>query len=218
MCTCVWVCWNGFVAFQSCILRCLLLVLGYPAHKHAHGIQHGLGWSRYNSTTPKTLETVRKPVLNTMALLSLLGTRIYTADGLEPSLVGNVGVLPTTAQGPGTSLVISALVWYAHDSEPINPDAPLQNVALELQNVPFTAADEAVTAVFALDETHGNSYSVYVQQGKPMFPSPAQLKVKMLTWQGTPPFRHAPFDRAPLTMTFAAGFPVFLLDVVYWIT
>jgi L-iduronidase len=57
----------------------------------------------YNHSDPPTVETVRKPVLNTMALLAHLGDVIYPVVGLGDAMDSELGILATTRTATTTT-------------------------------------------------------------------------------------------------------------------
>lgn len=124
--------------------------------------------SSYDLKWPHTVQTVRKPVLNVMALLAFLGDTVFPTDGLAPAMSSKLGMLPTRYGD-----VVSILVWSSDDSTPSQNLST--SIKLSLSHLPFTPGDKVALAVFELDDAHGSSYTEYEHLGKPEFPSSQQL-------------------------------------------
>eukprot|EP00039_Didymoeca_costata_P025498 m.13604 g.13604 ORF g.13604 m.13604 type:complete len:747 (-) comp4884_c0_seq1:96-2336(-) len=151
--------------------------MSYPDNNHSFTQRTLVARWVYNNTNPKTVAAVRKPVLNTMGLLALLGNDRYPAEGLLPALTSKVGVLATTIPDmSNNSTIVTTLVWFSADSENITSTAPSSNITLNMDSLPFSSSDDVMVAVYVLDELHGNSHTVYKQQGSPRFPSAMQLE------------------------------------------
>eukprot|EP00051_Salpingoeca_urceolata_P016796 m.225227 g.225227 ORF g.225227 m.225227 type:complete len:667 (+) comp18783_c1_seq10:2107-4107(+) len=129
--------------------------------------------ARWDMNLTHTVEVVRKPVLNVMALLAKLGTRLYNVTGTDPVKTATVGVIATTLSASSSEPVneLAVLVYNSDDSSNANGTT---NLTLNLVDVPSSLSDAAV-AVFHLDNTHGSAYSAWQAMGRPTYPSAAQF-------------------------------------------
>lgn len=116
-----------------------------------------------------TIETVRKPVINVMYLLSLLGDVIsVNVSGVDDTLVDMLGVLPTIATSGQKR--VSVLLYASPDGNDINGT---YNVQLTLRNSPLSG--RVAVGVHLLDNAHGSSYTAWRAAGSPSEPSASAL-------------------------------------------
>lgn len=137
-------------------------------------------WS-YNSSG--TVASVRKPVLNAMAMLALLGETIHKHAGLGSAMTSEIGVIPTVTPD-GT---LSVLVWASADSDPINPFSPPTRLTLQFLTRAVRVKESGATEYhrrgstpmmamgWAIDENRSNAHTAYMRMGSPKFPSASQL-------------------------------------------
>ena len=109
-------------------------------------------------------ELVKKPVLNVLALLGMLGERrlAAAAAGDESADLGAIASLHESGQ-------VAVLVYHSSD---VIGSAGSQNVSLALGQLPF---DRAILAHYRIDEMHCNPYRLWVAMGAPDQPSRPQL-------------------------------------------
>jgi xylan 1,4-beta-xylosidase len=117
------------------------------------------------------------PVLNAFKLMgSLQGVTLpVTSTGAlsVASILANGvrGQPDIDAMATRNGQQIQVLVWNYHDVLQTVAASP---VSLTVQ-LPATFGTQAVVSHLRVDETHGDAYTVWVSQGRPATPSPAQL-------------------------------------------
>ena len=128
----------------------------------------------------KTVEFVRKPVLNVMALLSLLGNTSTTAiTGVEDSRTGSIGVVPSLRINSGAAGAVSpaeatVVAYFSKDSSDKQGQTA---VTLMLEGLPAALAGDvnAMVCGWFLNNTHGSAQYAWQRQGSPHLPSASQL-------------------------------------------
>ena len=124
-----------------------------------------------------TTQGIELPVLGAFRLLgSLAGARLpVTSSGaatLDAILAGSVrGEADVDALATLNGQQIQVLVWNYHD-DLVTVDATPVHLAVKIP----TSFGARVTATHTrVDDTHGDAYTVWVAQGSPAVPTPAQL-------------------------------------------
>ena len=109
-------------------------------------------------------ELVKKPVLNVMALLALLGERrpVVTAPG-DP--FGEIGAIAGLQGGEQ----VAVLVYHSSD---VIAAAGRECVSVAFEQLPFV---EAMLVHYRIDEMHCNPYRLWAAMGSPEQPSQQQL-------------------------------------------
>jgi len=113
-------------------------------------------------------ELIKKPVLNVLALLALLGERRLTVTGMDDPGDDPSGDLGAIASLQGEKQV-AVLVYHSSDVIGV---ARKHHVSLTLDNPPF---DRATLVHYRIDETHCNPYKLWMEIGWPNQPSQGQL-------------------------------------------
>lgn len=109
-------------------------------------------------------ELVKKPVLNVLTLLAMLGERRIEVAGLDDPC-GDLGAI-ASLRG---DTQVAVLVY--HSSDVIDAKG-CTHVSLTLENLPF---DAATLVHYRIDPTHCNPHAVWLELGRPDRPSPYQL-------------------------------------------
>jgi xylan 1,4-beta-xylosidase len=65
---------------------------------------------------------------------------------------------------------LSVLVWHYHDDDVAGPDAA---ISLKVPGLPI-ASGKAKVSHYRVDETHGNSFTLWKSMGEPQNPTPEQ--------------------------------------------
>jgi len=108
---------------------------------------------------------VKKPVLNVMGLLAMLGdTRCATDGASDPA--ADVGAIATRRGNEQ----VAALVYHSRDRI---ISSGTERVRLRLEGLPF---DRAMLAHWRIDEAHGDPFAVWESMGAPRTPSPEQIE------------------------------------------
>jgi len=132
------------------------------------------GQSRYRSKpadiredpTRKRFEMIKKPMLNVMALLSLLGNR-RCAVSVAGDISSDVGVIATAQDKDQVAILLY------HSQDRINSSGT-ERIELCLRGVPF---DSGVLSHYRIDKNHTNPYRIWESMGAPTRPSPEQYAV-----------------------------------------
>jgi len=109
-------------------------------------------------------ELIKKPVLNVMALLALLGERraALSAERQGPGDLGAIAALTGDEQ-------VGVLVYHSSDRV---ADAGSERVAVSFEQLPFV---EAMLVHYRIDEMHCNPYRLWTAMGGPDQPTQEQL-------------------------------------------
>ncbi|XP_063963644.1 alpha-L-iduronidase-like isoform X2 [Lytechinus pictus] len=141
-----------------------------------------------NETKPPSVQTIKKPVLSIMGLLSLLGEQQVEVNDfsyqVKADTGGDIGVLATihspTHSGGRDSWQASILI---HNSADTDNMTGTDNIQLEVTGVnpslTTNMADLAVELVYVeylLDNTHGNPAAFWRKYGSPVYPTRKQFK------------------------------------------
>lgn len=111
----------------------------------------------------RKFESIKKPVLNVMALLSLLGDKQYKiTDGGVAS--APLGILATARDDNQVAILV-----YHSEDKIISSGS--EHIKLTLDNLPF---EQATLAHYRLDDKHGNPFDVWEKQGAPRYPTQDQ--------------------------------------------
>lgn len=113
-------------------------------------------------------EIIKKPVLNAMTLLAMLGGRRCAVSGPEEG--GRVGAL-ATRQGDQQ---VAVLVYNSADQI---TSSGSERISLSLTDLPFK---EGMLTHYRIDAEHGNPFAVWEEHGAPRQPSPkvfAQMRL-----------------------------------------
>jgi len=109
-------------------------------------------------------ELIKKPVLNVLTLLGLLGERRLNVTGIDDPC-GDLGAIASLRGDTQFALLL------CHSSDVLDASG-CTHVALTLENLPFTAA---TFVHYRIDATHCNPHAVWAGLGRPDLPSPYQL-------------------------------------------
>ena len=153
------------------------------AAKHGVNLEGALTWAFEFEDQPyfagfRSLATngIDKPVMNVFRMFSNMdGQRLpVTSDAavsLPDLLRGGVRKAPDVSAFASLSgKKLCALVWHYHDDDLPGPDAA---VALKIPGLPLASGNATLTH-YRVDETHGNSFTLWKAQGQPQSPTPAQ--------------------------------------------
>ena len=177
------------------------------ADKHGVNLEGAVTWAFEFEDQPyfagfRSLATngIDKPVLNVFRMFSKMkGKRLpVSSDGAVPlpDLLrsGVRGKPDVSAFASLSETALAVMVWHYHDEDVPGPDAA---VSLEIPGLPI-ANGQAKVSQYRVDETHGNSFTVWKSQGSPQQPTPAQYqemeegsKLAPLAQSGTPITDHA---------------------------
>lgn len=119
---------------------------------------------------------VDKPVLNVFRMFSKMdGDRLPVTSDAAISLpeILRSGVRKQADVSAFASLSakkLSVLVWHYHDDDVVGPDAA---VSLKVPGLPL-ASGKAKVSHYRVDETHGNSFTLWKSMGEPQQPTPEQ--------------------------------------------
>jgi L-iduronidase len=103
-----------------------------------------------NTCGPFTL--IKKPALNVMAALAMLGTQRVQVLGGDAEL----GAIATASTDE-----VAVLLWHSRDRVMSSGQA---SVSLRLEGLPF---DEAAVAQWRIDDEHGDAFTQYARAGAP---------------------------------------------------
>ena len=154
------------------------------AAKHGVNLEGALTWAFEFEDQPyfagfRSLATngVDKPVMNVFRMFSKMdGDRLpVTSDSAIPlPEILRSGVRKQADVSAFASLAnkkLSVLVWHYHDDDLAGPDAA---VSLKIPGLPVANGKAKVTH-YRVDETHGNSFTLWKALGSPQKPSPEQF-------------------------------------------
>ena len=153
------------------------------AAKHGVNLEGALTWAFEFEDQPyfagfRSLATngVDKPVMNVFRMFSKMdGDRLpVTSDSAIPlPEILRSGVRKNSDVSAFASLAnkkLSVLVWHYHDDDLDGPDAA---VSLKIPGLPIANGKAKVTH-YRVDETHGNSFTLWKSMGEPQKPTPEQ--------------------------------------------
>ena len=153
------------------------------AAKHGVNLEGALTWAFEFEDQPyfagfRSLATngVDKPVMNVFRMFSKMdGDRLpVTSDSAIPlPEILRSGVRKQADVSAFASLAnkkLSVLVWHYHDDDLAGPDAA---VSLKIPGLPIANGKAKVTH-YRVDETHGNSFTLWKSMGEPQKPTPEQ--------------------------------------------
>eukprot|EP00043_Microstomoeca_roanoka_P012644 m.122801 g.122801 ORF g.122801 m.122801 type:complete len:532 (-) comp15552_c0_seq3:51-1646(-) len=148
--------------------------LNYPDNGQHTFTQRTLT-ARFDMNATNSVEFVRKPVMNVMALLSLLGNQSSVLlGGVGPSNSSDIGMIPSLRISVEGDLETTLLMYYSKDS---SSDTGAVNVSLMLHNLPEGICNQSTAAaVFVLDNTLGSAQAAWTAMGSPGLPSPQQFQ------------------------------------------
>ena len=154
------------------------------AAKHGVNLEGALTWAFEFEDQPyfagfRSLATngVNKPVMNVFRMFSKMdGARLpVTSDAAVPlPEILRSGVRQKADVSALASLAnhkLSVLVWHYHDDDLPGPDAA---ISLTIPGLPI-ASGKARLSHHRVDETHGNSFTLWKAMGEPQKPSPEQI-------------------------------------------
>lgn len=153
----------------------------------------------------RNFEAIKKPVLNVMALLSLLGDERYETTGTREAS-DSIGVL---ASARGNKQV--AILMYHSEDKIISSGN--QQVHLTLNNLPF---EHATLAHYRLDDEHGNPFDIWEKQGAPSHPTKEQYNELREHQEPTllEPTQDITIDNGSLVLEFDMPLPAVSLIVL----
>jgi xylan 1,4-beta-xylosidase len=153
------------------------------AAKHGVNLEGALTWAFEFEDQPyfagfRSLATngINKPVMNVFRMFSKMeGTRLpVTSDSaisLPEILRSGVRKKPdVSALASLSGNKLSVIVWHYHDDDIQGPDAA---VSLKIPGLHIANGQAKVTH-YRVDETHGNSYTLWKALGSPQKPTPEQ--------------------------------------------
>jgi xylan 1,4-beta-xylosidase len=153
------------------------------AAKHGVNLEGALTWAFEFEDQPyfagfRSLATngIDKPVMNVFRMFSKMdGDRLpVTSDSAIPLpeiLRGGVRKkADVSAFASLSGKKLSVLVWHYHDDDVQGPDAA---VSLKIPGLPVANGQAKVTH-YRVDETHGNSFTLWKALGSPQKPTPEQ--------------------------------------------
>ena len=153
------------------------------AAKHGVNLEGALTWAFEFEGQPyfagfRSLATngVNKPVMNVFRMFSKMeGERLpVTSDSavsLPDLLRGGVRKQPDVSAFASLSAKkLCVLVWNYHDDDVVGPDAA---ISLNIPGLPV-ASSKAKLSHYRVDETHGNSFTLWKSMGEPQKPTPEQ--------------------------------------------
>ncbi|XP_077992746.1 alpha-L-iduronidase-like [Glandiceps talaboti] len=137
-----------------------------------------------NNTTPRSVQFVKKPVLNVMGLLALLGEKQLqaevTVNGSVVSNDSNVGVIASehipTINGTADSWQVAVLIYNSDDTtHTFGQDNLILNFKL-FEKIQERNTDNLIYAVYLIDNQTGNPSALWENMGKPIFPTKEQFR------------------------------------------
>jgi L-iduronidase len=153
---------NGFIGRWG--NRTLLARFG-PAQPFDDGQSHHKAALLPGAAIPaQPFEMIKKPILNVMAALSLLGDRRCASDGAS-DINSDVGII---ASRRGSDQ-IAILVYHSRDRIVA---CGSEHIRLMLQHLPF---EHAVLAHYRIDEGHGDPYAIWEEMGGLPEPGPGMF-------------------------------------------
>ena len=114
----------------------------------------------------RQFEMLKKPVLNVMALLSLLGDRRCAVSGCEDPFA-DVGAI-ATVRGEDE---VAVLVYNSRDRI---MSSGVERIELRLEGLPFDRSAPVMLAHYRIDEDHGDPFRVWEAMGAPRRPTARQ--------------------------------------------
>ncbi|XP_033122455.1 alpha-L-iduronidase-like [Anneissia japonica] len=130
-----------------------------------------------NNTKPKTVQVIKKPVLNVMGLLALMGNEQVstygTVNGKAMSNTSDVGLLATVTlpTDDSDSVEISVLVVNSADTSNVTGEDKIQMIIKTRHS-----KHDLFYCVYLIDNNHGNPYHNWTLFGKPDFPTFEQFR------------------------------------------
>lgn len=205
---------DAFITNQSLGLTYDLLgndngFLNYP--DPAHYFTQRTLVTRFDMNLTHTIESIRKPSLNVMAMLALLGNTLHRdVTGLLPSAEGVLGAVFTsraadTREGCGKEF--SAVLYNSLDASIITYTTNITLTAVGLDGA--ILSPQARVAVFLLDDAHGNAEAQWQHLGSPTFPTAADF-ASLRRAQEVPMV--AGFPAAPTLGVSGDGQPILTVD------
>ncbi|MES2659536.1 MAG: beta-xylosidase [Verrucomicrobiota bacterium] len=153
------------------------------AAKHGVNLEGALTWAFEFEDQPyfagfRSLATngVDKPVMNVFRMFSKMdGDRLPVTSDSAVSLpdILRSGVRKQADVSALASLggkKLSVLVWHYHDDDLVGPDAA---VSLKIPGLPVISGQAKLTH-YRVDESHGNSFTLWKSMGEPQKPTPEQ--------------------------------------------
>lgn len=141
----------------------------------------------------RKFEMLKKPVLNVMALLALLGDRRCEVTGSDDP-AANVGVMATRRGDDQVAVLV-------YNSQDRIISCGTETIELSLDGLPF---EQAALAHYRIDETHSSPYDMWEAMGAPRWPSASQYA--QLRQHQEPTLLEAPHEvtveNGQLTLTF----------------
>ena len=128
-----------------------------------------------NHSNPRKVEFVKKPVLNAMGLLSLLGDeQIKTSIKFENNDHDDFGIMATIIKPHGLSSTydweLAAVLYNSNDT---SGRTALSQINLSVVNLP--SRQDMAFIVYKLDNDNGSPFRLWKEMGSPVFPSDDQL-------------------------------------------
>jgi hypothetical protein len=176
---------------RNATMQAANVTYGYHANDNAF-LNYGDAWfqqrtlnARFEMNLTHTVEVVRKPAINTMAMLSLLGDTRHTitwqqqqqpaaalgddtaADPpVQPATPTSApyGAIATTGTTSNDVRTVGVVLWNSNGTQPCHADCNA-SVTLDLSAlVPTVAQARIGIRIYRMDLTHGNPSSVFMAQ------------------------------------------------------
>ena len=130
-----------------------------------------------NHSHPRKVEFVKKPILNVMGLLALLGNQQIQASSFEVN--DDFGIVASTIKPHRFSSTndweLAAVLYNSNDT---SRRTSLSQVNLTVLNLP--SRQNVTCVVYKLDNEHGNPFLIWKKMGSPVFPTDEQFSVLRL--------------------------------------
>ena len=128
-----------------------------------------------NHSNPRKVEFVKKPVLNVMGLLALLGhEQIKTSITFENNDHNDFGIMATIIKPHELSSTndweLAAVLYNSNDT---SGRTALSQINISVVNLP--SRQDMAFVVYKLDNDNGNPFRLWKEIGSPVFPSDDQL-------------------------------------------
>jgi len=150
---------NGFIGYPPSYFRQRTLLARFQMN-HSH---------------PRKVEFVKKPVLNVMGLLALLGDQQIKTHLTLANNDSDFGVMASLRKpqmfSTSNDWELAAILYNSNDT---SGRTSVSQVNISIVNLPLR--QDLVFVVYKLDNSHGSPFQVWQQMGSPVFPTDDQFK------------------------------------------
>jgi len=150
---------NGFIGYPPSYFRQRTLLARFQMN-HSH---------------PRKVEFVKKPVLNVMGLLALLGDQQIKTHLTLANNDSDFGVMASLRKpqmfSTSNDWELAAILYNSNDT---SGRTSVSQVNISIVNLPLR--QDLVFVVYKLDNRHGSPFQVWQQMGSPVFPTDDQFK------------------------------------------